>query len=68
MQPATYRLATAQNLTDLIRDDIIWCELRRLLGLLLIEFQLSSDVSWIRGIVPRGVSQLICSQTVSDAL
>ena len=44
MQPVTYRLATAHKVTDLIRDDIIWCELRRLLGLLLIEFQLSSDV------------------------
>jgi hypothetical protein len=52
MQPATYRLATAQKLTDLIRDDIIWCELSRLL-----EFQAT-----FRGLVPRGVSQLINSQ------
>jgi hypothetical protein len=52
MQPATYRLATAQKLTDLIRDDIIWCELSRLL-----EFQAT-----FRGLVPRGVSQLISSQ------
>ena len=59
----TYRLATAHKVTDLIRDDIMWCELRRLFCLLLIEFQLSSDVSWIRG-----VSQLISSLTMSDAL
>jgi hypothetical protein len=30
LQAATYvRLATAQKFTDLIREDIIWCELCR---------------------------------------